>query len=136
MAERTMTICDVEERRGNVVAATSHVQVVSRGAVREVDLCDAHLAELDKVLDGLLSEAQPAARTRRAAAATAKATAPRRGRRSQKQARPPARRATAKKASAANPEAVREWARTQGIAVKERGRLSRDLLDKYQAANQ
>jgi hypothetical protein len=33
-----------------------------------------------------------------------------------------------------NPAAIREWARSQGIAVNERGRISADLLAQYQAA--
>ena len=33
-----------------------------------------------------------------------------------------------------NPAAIREWARSQGMSVSERGRISADLLAKYQAA--
>ena len=33
-----------------------------------------------------------------------------------------------------NPSAIREWARSQGIAVSERGRISADLLAQYQAS--
>jgi hypothetical protein len=36
---------------------------------------------------------------------------------------------------ASNTAAVRAWARSQGIAVPERGRLGRDLIERYQAAN-
>jgi hypothetical protein len=38
-------------------------------------------------------------------------------------------------AGASNTAAVRAWARSQGIAVPERGRLGRDLIERYQAAN-
>ena len=38
-------------------------------------------------------------------------------------------------AGASNTAAVRAWARSQGIAVPERGRLGRDLVERYQAAN-
>ena len=34
-----------------------------------------------------------------------------------------------------SPAAVREWARSQGIAVNERGRISADLQAKFQAAH-
>ena len=34
-----------------------------------------------------------------------------------------------------NPAAVREWAKGQGIAVNERGRISADLQAKYDAAH-
>ena len=38
-------------------------------------------------------------------------------------------------ASGGNPAAVREWAKGQGIAVNERGRISADLQAKYDAAH-
>lgn len=38
------------------------------------------------------------------------------------------------KSGGPNPAAVREWARSQGISVSERGRISADLQAKYQAA--
>ena len=44
------------------------------------------------------------------------------------------RRAGRTRAGGPNPAAIREWARSQGIAVSERGRISADLLAKYQAA--
>ncbi len=34
-----------------------------------------------------------------------------------------------------NPAEVREWAKSQGIAVNERGRISAELLARYQAAH-
>ena len=37
-------------------------------------------------------------------------------------------------AGASNTAAVRAWAREQGIAVPERGRLGRDLIERFQAA--
>jgi len=40
----------------------------------------------------------------------------------------------AKAAGGADPAAVRAWAREQGIAVNERGRISADLMAKFQAA--
>jgi len=44
-------------------------------------------------------------------------------------------RGSARAAGTANPAVVRAWAKEQGIAVNERGRISADLLAKYQAAN-
>jgi len=51
-----------------------------------------------------------------------------------------ARRAAARRARGAgsgssNPAVVREWAKSQGIAVNERGRISADLQAKYDAAH-
>ena len=34
-----------------------------------------------------------------------------------------------------DPAVVREWAKSQGIAVNERGRISAELMGKYQAAH-
>lgn len=34
-----------------------------------------------------------------------------------------------------NPAEVREWAKSQGIAVNERGRISADLMARFQAAH-
>ena len=36
----------------------------------------------------------------------------------------------------ADPTAVREWAKSQGIEVKDRGRVSADLVAKFRAAGQ
>ena len=46
-----------------------------------------------------------------------------------------ARRSRAGAAGSGNPAAVREWARGQGIAVNERGRISADLQAQYDAAH-
>ena len=61
--------------------------------------------------------------------ATAKATVAKRPGRPAKATRSSA------AAGASNTAAVRAWARSQGIAVPERGRLGRDLIERYQAAN-
>jgi hypothetical protein len=41
----------------------------------------------------------------------------------------------AKQASGTDPAEVRAWAKSQGIAVNERGRISADLMAKFQAAH-
>ncbi|MEU6351038.1 Lsr2 family protein [Streptomyces sp. NPDC047072] len=44
--------------------------------------------------------------------------------------------ASAKKAgSGPDPAAVREWAQSQGIEVNSRGRVSREVIEKYEAAH-
>jgi len=46
---------------------------------------------------------------------------------------------TGRRAAAANgadPTAVREWAKSQGIDVKDRGRVSADLVARFRAAGQ
>src|SRR5690349_52382 len=49
-------------------------------------------------------------------------------------ARQPARSRRKAAASAPNSTAVREWAKTQGIDVKDRGRIPAELVVKFQAA--
>jgi hypothetical protein len=150
MAERTMTICDVDERNGVIVAATSHVRVELNGSVRELDLCEAHLGELNQAVDGLLG-AQPAATGRRARSAASstptrargaragrsarKATEGQRASRRRATSRSQGRRTAAARRPAEQSEQIRDWARAQGMEVKERGRLSNDILQAFAAAN-
>jgi Lsr2 len=56
-----------------------------------------------------------------------------RGGRSRGQGRPPAA-ARAANAKSVDTVAVREWAREEGIEVKDRGRIPGDVVEKYQAA--
>jgi hypothetical protein len=44
-------------------------------------------------------------------------------------------RSTGKSTGGTNPAEIRDWAKSQGIAVNERGRISADLLAKFQAAH-
>jgi hypothetical protein len=61
-----------------------------------------------------------------AARGTPRSAAPRPGRTGRKAA----------KAGGPDPTAVREWARSQGIDVKDRGRVPADLVVKFKAAGQ
>jgi nucleoid-associated protein Lsr2 len=79
------------------------------GAEYEIDLSVAHAEELHKALAPYIAHARKAGGARRAA----------RGRRS---------------ASALDTHKVREWARGQGIQVKDRGRVPADIAEKYRQA--
>jgi Lsr2 len=79
------------------------------GADYEIDLSVAHSEELHKALAPYIAHARKAGGTRRAA----------RGRRN---------------ASAGDTHKVREWAREQGIEIKERGRVPADIVEKYREA--
>ena len=79
------------------------------GSDYEIDLSVAHGEELHKALAPYIAHARKAGGTRRAA----------RGRRN---------------ASAIDTHKVREWARDQGIEVKERGRVPADIAAKYRQA--
>jgi hypothetical protein len=78
------------------------------GAGYEIDLSEAHSEELHNALAPYIAHARRTT-TR----------GPARGRRN---------------ASAADPHKVREWARQQGIQVKERGRVPAEIAEKYHQA--
>jgi hypothetical protein len=143
MAERTVTVCDLDDRAGTFVAATAHIRVDLDGEVRELDVCSAHLAEIRRAVEAALGLGQGTARrtrTRKTAASGAAASRTRPARKTAKKAaasrtrRRTSSRRTSPARSRQSGEEVREWARSQGIEVKERGRLSKTLLEQYAAA--
>jgi Lsr2 len=79
------------------------------GVGYEIDLSVAHSEELHKALAPYIAHARKAGGTRRAA----------RGRRD---------------GSAIDTHKVREWARGQGIEIKQRGRVPADIVEKYRQA--
>lgn len=81
------------------------------GTSYEIDLNDAHAAALRDALSGYVGHARKVT-----------GAGPRRGRRSAP-------------ASANNTKDVREWARSQGMEVSERGRVSATIQEAYAAAH-
>lgn len=137
MTQRTVNVCDVHAKGGDLVPATVHSRLELDSVKRELDLCAEHAAQLRAALSGFLPMRGRPPRGVKATKATRrgpakKATAPR-GRRTRKVARK-----GVSGASGARPgftEAVRKWAREQGIAVKDRGRLPRTVIDQYTASH-
>jgi hypothetical protein len=80
------------------------------GTDYEIDLSAAHSEELHKVLAAYVAHARKAAGTAR------------RGSRGRRPADVP------------DTRKVREWARAEGIDIKERGRVPAEVIEKYQAA--
>lgn len=80
------------------------------GTDYEIDLSAAHSEELRKVLGGYVIHARKAAGTAR------------RGSRGRRPAGVP------------DTRKVREWARAEGIDIKERGRVPAGVIEKYKAA--
>lgn len=150
MAERSLSVCDLDNEPTISVA---QVHVTVDGQERTFDLCDKHLEAFRSAVAPFVpggatgrGRGRGAAKSTRRAAkkSTAKTTAAKATGRAAKKSTatvakaPAGRPAKATRRSAAggasNTAAVRAWAREQGIAVPERGRLGRDLLDRYQAA--
>src|SRR5674536_290960 len=66
MAQRTMTVCDIDDRRGDTVVATAAVRLDLAGEVHQLDVCAAHL---DEIRAALTAGSRPdARRTHRAGA--------------------------------------------------------------------
>ena len=80
------------------------------GTDYEIDLSASHSEELHKVLAGYVTHARKAAGTARRGP---------RGRRP---------------ADVLDTRKVREWARAEGIDIKERGRVPAEVIEKYKAA--
>jgi hypothetical protein len=83
-----------------------------RGASYEIDLSEKTAAALDELLAPYLANARRV---------PTKPTAPRRR--------------AAKPRASAGPREVRAWAKDQGIAVSDRGRISADVMRQYQEAH-
>jgi len=106
MAQRIQTLL-VDDLDGGEAAGT--VRFGLDGAEYEIDLSAAHNDELRKALQKYLEHARRTGGTARIAART------RRG-------------------SAVDTAKVREWAKEQGIEVKDRGRVPANVVEQYQTA--
>src|SRR5450759_761896 len=54
MAQRTMTVCDIDDLRGDTVVTTAAVRLDLAGEVHQLDVCAAHLDELRAALTAVL----------------------------------------------------------------------------------
>jgi hypothetical protein len=109
MAQKIMTSF-VDDIDGSEAEGT--VRFALDGSEFEIDLNAKHSAALRKVLGRYTAAARKSAGTRR-----------------------PARRARGGGSGEVKTTEVREWAKSQGIDVKERGRIPAELVVKFQAAN-
>jgi hypothetical protein len=91
--------------------AAGTVQFGLEGTSYEIDLSKKNADKLAKVLEPYINAARKASRgSRRQAAGRPRAAGP-------------------------NPAAVREWAKSEGMEVKDKGRVPAELIVKFQAAN-
>ena len=107
MAQRTQVLY-VDDIDGSDAEGT--VRFSFGGTDYEIDLSTAHSEELHKALAGYVTHARKASGTAR------------RGPRGRRGADP------------LDTRKVREWARAEGIDIKERGRVPAEVIEKYQAA--
>jgi hypothetical protein len=112
MAQRVQVtlVCDVH---GDDTPGTETVSFAVDGTAYEVDVCDQHAARVRDAFAPYVGVG------RRAAGRVAGGG--RRGRRSSS-------------ATGVDPAAVRAWARSNGIKVSERGRISADVVEQFRAA--
>jgi Lsr2 len=113
MAQKVQTLL-IDDLDGG--QAESTVRFGLDGAEYEIDLSDGHAQALRTALAPYVSAA------RRAPGAAARRPG-RSGRR-------------AASAGAPDPTSVREWAKSQGIEVKDRGRVPAELIVKFRAATE
>lgn len=116
MAQRVqvLLVCDVH---GDETAAEETVDFAVDGASYEIDLCAQHAGELRDRFAGYVGVA------RRASGRSGSMGSSRPGRR---------RRRSGGSGDAAR---IREWARGQGLAVPERGRIPAELAQRYAEAH-
>jgi antitoxin (DNA-binding transcriptional repressor) of toxin-antitoxin stability system len=109
---QVLLVCDLHD---DEVEGTETVSFGLDGSSYEIDVCDAHAAELRNAFASYVGAARRAGRA---------SVAARRGR-------------PAAKAGGGNQRVaeIREWARKNGHQVSERGRLSATLVAAYEAAH-
>lgn len=90
-------------------AADETVSFAIDGTNYEIDLSEANASKLRDALSPYISSARKAKRSRRAA--------------------------TQRSGGRGDTSAIREWARSQGLKVSDRGRIPADIMAKYDAAN-
>jgi hypothetical protein len=113
MAQRVqiLLVCDLH---GDDTPGTETVSFAVDGTTYEIDACDRHAAELRDAFAPYVAAGRRAGRGGTGSS----------GRR---------RRGGARSAGGVDPAAVRAWARSNGVKVSERGRISAEVLERYAA---
>jgi len=109
MAQRVqiLLVCDLHD---DDTAGTETVTFTVDGSSYEIDVCDAHSKQLHEAFAPFVAAGRRASRG---------GGSGRRGRRG---------------SGGFDPAAVRAWAKDNGVKVSERGRISADVLEKYNAS--
>jgi hypothetical protein len=111
MAQRVQVLltCDIH---GDDTPGTETVTFALDGSAYEIDVCEAHAAKLRDAFAAYTGTARRAGRSPRSAGRSRRGRTP----------------------TGVDPAAVRAWARSSGVKVSERGRISADVLEQYAAA--
>ncbi len=132
--QQTISVCDLPHE--TVVAAVAEVQVLIDQSKRRMDVCSEHLTFLDQLPAVQESSSRDTVRASGAAAATASSGRSRRSSTSSVARATSGRRAPgSRRALQEERAAVREWARAQGRAVGDKGRLPAGLVEEYREAS-
>jgi hypothetical protein len=139
MAERMVRQL-IDDLDGSEIENGSGERVVFtlRGATYQIDLSPANVKKLDKALKpfidaavrvrrGNAQDVDAAGRTGRPKKSTAKKAGRGTGRATKKTART--------RTPKVQPAAIREWARRNGYQMSERGRISSEIVEAFEAAN-
>jgi len=111
---QVMLVCDLHDGE---VEGSETIAFALDGSAYEIDVCDAHAAELRDAYAPYVGAARRAGRT--------SAPAQRR----------PGRSASRSAGGSNNVAEIREWARKNGHQVSERGRIAAGVLQAYEAAH-
>jgi hypothetical protein len=114
MAQRfqVLLVCDLHD---DETAGTETVTFGVDGSVYEIDTCETHAAQLRDAFAPYVAAGRRAGRGSGGSS----------GRR---------RRGGHRSGSGIDPAAVRAWARSNGVKVSERGRISAEVLERYSAS--
>lgn len=116
MAQRVqvLLVCDLH---GDETPGTETISFALDGASYEIDVCDSHAAAVRDSFAPYVG----AARRASGRGVSGSGGRGRRGRRSHS-------------SNGIDPAAVRAWARSNGVKVSERGRISSDVIEQFHAA--
>lgn len=116
MVSRLVKLCDRCDAEGHAVSAVTTMPLVSEGHTYELDVCQAHVEELEQLVETLRSWASCAHSDKPS---------------STRRRRPPRTKAGN---SAEENDAIRAWARQTNRAIGDRGRISDALRADFRAA--
>jgi hypothetical protein len=108
---QVLLVCDLHD---DGTAGTETVNFSVDGTAYEVDVCESHGAKLREAFAPFVANGRKVSRSSGSGS----------GRR----------RRSRHTSSGFDPAAVREWARTNNVKVSERGRISAEVLDQFNAA--